>query len=142
MTMIINAKKLHKDAKLPHRTHPQDSGADLFCLEDIELPPFTPIKIPTGIAVSLPENTSGLVWGKSSVETLGIKVLAGLIDSTYRGEIIVCMINLTNKKQQFSKGRKIAQLMVMPTFYPGFAETDNLEETKRGSGGFGSTGSH
>lgn len=138
--MMIKTKKLRADARLPHRTHPADSGADLFSVADADLPPFVPVRLFTGIAVELPENTSGLVWGKSSIESQGIKVLAGLIDSTYRGEIIVCLINLTKEPKSIAKGRKIAQLVVVPTFYPGFVEASDLGETPRGDGGFGSTG--
>jgi len=138
--MKIQFKKLSADAIAPCRAHSTDSGADLFALDNTELPPHVPVKIGTGIAVALPEEASGLIWGKSSIESKGIKVLAGLIDAPYRGEIIVCMINLTNTPQKLEKGQKIAQLVVVPTHYPEFAQTQELPETVRGSGGFGSTG--
>jgi dUTP pyrophosphatase len=98
--------------------------------------------VPTGVAIELPENTSGLVWGKSSVESKGVKVMAGVIDHPYRGEILVCMYNLNDAEFVFEAGQKAAQLLVMPTFFPAFEETEELSETNRGSGGFGSTGAH
>ncbi|MCX5783571.1 MAG: dUTP diphosphatase [Elusimicrobia bacterium] len=128
------------DAKLPHRAHATDSGADLFSVEDALLPPHTPVKIRTGISVALPEGTSGLLWGKSSLESEGLKVVAGLVDAPYRGEIIVCMVNLTDEEKKLPKGRKIAQLVVIPTYYPQFLESAELAATERGQGGFGSSG--
>ncbi|ACC98109.1 Deoxyuridine 5'-triphosphate nucleotidohydrolase Dut [Elusimicrobium minutum Pei191] len=138
----IKVKKLHTDAKLPCRAHSTDSGADLFALEKTVLPPRGIAKVRTGIAVELPDNTSGLIWGKSSVESGGVKVMAGLIDHPYRGEIIICMYNLNETPFIFEKGQKVAQLVIMPTFYPGFEESAELCETSRGAGGFGSTGKH
>lgn len=138
--MNIKVKKLHPEAKLPSRAHETDSGADLFALEYTEIPPHSSVKVRTGIAVELPEGTSGCIWGKSSVESKGIKVMAGLVDAPYRGEILICMYNLTDKPFIFEKGQKAAQLVVLPTLYPSFEEASELSDTKRGEGGFGSTG--
>ncbi|MDR0646159.1 MAG: dUTP diphosphatase [Elusimicrobiota bacterium] len=137
--MIIKVKKLYKDAKLPHRAHAGDSGADLFALEETILPPRSITNVRTGIAIELREGTSGCVWGKSSVESKGIKAMAGLIDAPYRGEILVCMYNLNEVSFKFEKGQKIAQLVVLPTLYPDFEEGE-ISSTERGDGGFGSTG--
>ena len=95
----------------------------------------------TGVAVELPENTSGIIWGKSSVESKGIKAMAGLVDAPYRGELIVCMYNLNDTEFVFEAGQKVAQLVVLPTLYPDFTEVAELSDTTRGAGGFGSTGS-
>ena len=138
--MQIKVKKLDKEAKLPVRAHATDSGADLFALEETILPARQISKVRTGIAIELPENTSGCVWGKSSVESKGIKVMAGLSDAPYRGEVIVCFYNLNDTPFTFEKGQKIAQLVVLPTLYPGFIEGE-LSQTERAQGGFGSTGS-
>ncbi len=137
----MKVKKLDPRAKLPLRAHPTDSGADLFALEHTVLPARTVVKVRTGIAVELPENTSGIIWGKSSVESKGIKAMAGLVDAPYRGELLVCMYNLNDTEFVFEAGQKIAQLVVLPTLYPDFAEAEELSGTARGSGGFGSTGS-
>ncbi len=136
----MKVKKLHPNAKLPVRAHATDSGADLFALERTVLPPHAISHVHTGIAVELPENTSGVIWGKSSVESKGVKAMAGLIDAPYRGELIVCMYNLNPQEFIFEAGQKIAQLVVLPTLYPSFEEAEQLTDTARGSGGFGSTG--
>ena len=137
----MKVKKLDPRAKLPLRAHPTDSGADLFALEHTVLPARTVVKVRTGIAVELPENTSGIIWGKSSVESKGIKAMAGLVDAPYRGELLVCMYNLNDTEFVFEAGQKVAQLVVLPTLYPAFVEAEELSGTARGSGGFGSTGS-
>lgn len=136
----MKVKKLSPLAKLPQRAHPTDSGADLFALERTVLPARAITKVHTGIAVELPENTSGIIWGKSSVESKGIKAMAGLVDAPYRGELIVCMYNLNEQDFVFEAGQKIAQLVVLPTLYPAFEEVSELTDTTRGDGGFGSTG--
>lgn len=136
----MKVKKLSPLAKLPRRAHPTDSGADLFALERTVLPARAITKVHTGIAVELPENTSGIIWGKSSVESKGIKAMAGLVDAPYRGELIVCMYNLNEQDFVFEAGQKVAQLVVLPTLYPAFEEVSELTDTSRGEGGFGSTG--
>jgi len=139
-TPALKVKKLAPHAKLPLRAHPTDSGADLFALARTVLPPRAVTHVHTGVCVELPENTSGIIWGKSSVESKGIKAMAGLIDAPYRGELIVCMYNLNDTEFVFEAGQKVAQLVVLPTLYPAFEEAAELSETKRGDGGFGSTG--
>ena len=136
----MKVKKLSPLAKLPQRAHPTDSSADLFALERTVLPARAITKVHTGIAVELPENTSGIIWGKSSVESKGIKAMAGLVDAPYRGELIVCMYNLNEQDFVFEAGQKVAQLVVLPTLYPAFEEVSELTDTSRGEGGFGSTG--
>ena len=136
----MNVKKLDPRAKLPLRAHPTDSGADLFALERTVLPAHKIVKVRTGIAVELPENTSGIIWGKSSVESKGIKTMAGLVDAPYRGELLVCMYNLNDTEFVFEAGQKVAQLVIFPTLYPAFKEVTELSDTSRGTGGFGSTG--
>lgn len=139
---ILKVKKLDPRAKLPCRAHATDSGADLFALERTVLAPRAVAKVRTGIAVELPKNTSGIIWGKSSVESKGIKAMAGLVDAPYRGELIVCMYNLNDTEFVFEAGQKVAQLVVMPTLYPAFEEAEELSGSARGAGGFGSTGTH
>ena len=138
----LKVKKLDPRAKLPLRAHPTDSGADLFTLNRTVLPPRTITHVHTGICVELPENTSGIIWGKSSVESKGIKAMAGLIDAPYRGELIVCMYNLNETEFVFEAGQKVAQLVIIPTLYPAFEQANELSATERADGGFGSTGTH
>lgn len=137
---VLKVKKLAPHAKLPHRAHATDSGADLFALERTVLAPHAVTNVHTGVCVELPENTSGIIWGKSSVESKGIKAMAGLVDAPYRGELIVCMYNLNDTEFVFDAGQKVAQLVVIPTLYPSFEEAQELSQTSRGGGGFGSTG--
>ena len=136
----MKVKNLDPRAKLPQRAHPTDSGADLFALTRTVLAPRSITHVHTGIAVELPENTSGIIWGKSSVESKGIKAMAGLVDAPYRGELIVCMYNLNDTEFVFEAGQKVAQLVVLPTLYPAFEQADELSDTSRADGGFGSTG--
>ncbi len=142
MQPVIKVKKLNPAAKLPLRAHATDSGADLFALTRTVLPPHAVTHVHTGVCVELPEQTSGIIWGKSSVESKGIKAMAGLVDAPYRGELIVCMYNLNDTEFVFEAGQKVAQLVVLPTIYPSFEEAAKLSDTTRGSGGFGSTGSN
>ncbi len=138
--MKVKVKKIGNDSILPHRAYDNDAGADLFSIERVEIHPHDSAKIKTGISIALPKKTAGLIWGKSSVETRGLIVTAGLIDEGYRGEVIICMQNLTDKIQIIEKGDKVAQLLVIPVYYPSFKETKELPSSKRGIFGFGSTG--
>ena len=140
--LTLKVKKLDSRARLPFRAHPTDSGADLFALERTIIPAHSIQKVRTGIAIELPDNTSGMIWGKSSVESKGIKAMAGLVDAPYRGELLVCMYNLNETEFIFEAGQKVAQLVVLPTLYPMFEEAEELSDTSRGTGGFGSTGTH
>ena len=106
----MKVKKLDPRAKLPQRAHPTDSGADLFALTRTVLAPRSITHVHTGIAVELPENTSGIIWGKSSVESKGIKAMAGLVDAPYRGELIVCMYNLNDTEFVFEEGKDVSHL--------------------------------
>lgn len=139
--MKVKVKKMNNDSVMPQRAYDNDAGADIFSIERVEIAPHSSAKVKTGISIALPKKTAGLIWGKSSVETRGLIVTAGLIDEGYRGEIIVCMQNLTDKIQIIEKGHKVAQLVVIPVYYPSFKETSELPSSKRGIFGFGSTGS-
>jgi dUTP pyrophosphatase len=138
--MKVKIKKLVDSAHLPERAYDNDAGADLFSVEEVTIQPHSPAQIKTGISISLPKKTCGILWGKSSIETKGLIITAGLIDEGYRGEIIVCVFNLTDKIQIVEKNQKIAQLVVMPIYYPKFKEVKDLSKSKRGIFGFGSTG--
>lgn len=139
--MQLKIKKLHKDAKLPTHGHPGDAGMDFYALEDVVFTPGKQEKVPTGIAVEIPEGHVGLIWDKSSISfNLGLKVFGGVIDAGYRGEIIMCLLNTSNKEVLLTKGHKIAQMIIQKFEHCDIMEVKELSETVRGGGREGSTG--
>jgi dUTP pyrophosphatase len=96
--------------------------------------------VPTGIQIAVPAGHVGLVWDKSGISLKGVHRLAGVIDAGYRGEVQVVLINLGPAPYAVRKGAKIAQLLVQPVAAVTVVESDSLDDTSRGQGGFGSTG--
>ncbi len=121
-----------------------DAGADLRCTSDVVLEPGERALVGTGVRLSLPEGTVGLVTPRSGLAArlgLGIVNSPGIIDSGYRGEVMVCLINQdADRPITLSTGDRIAQLVVMPVVQARFELVDNLDPTERGEGGYGSTG--
>jgi len=138
--MEFKVKRIHPDAKLPVYGHPGDAGLDLFAVADRDLAPGEVFAVPTGIQVAVPPGHVGLVWGKSGISLNRVHRLAGVIDAGYRGEVQVVMINLGGTPFAIKKGMKIAQMLVQPVTSVTVVETDELDDTSRGQGGFGSTG--
>ena len=138
--MELKVRKIHQDAKLPEYGHWGDAGLDLFSSKDFVLEKGQVEPIPTGIQVAIPDGYVGLIWDKSGVSLKGVHRLAGVIDSGYRGEVKVVLINLGDGPFIIDKGMKIAQMLVQPITKVDVVEVDDLEETSRGEGGFGSTG--
>jgi dUTP pyrophosphatase len=138
--MELRVKKIHKDAKLPLYGHSGDAGLDLFSSVDFVLEKGQVQPIPTGIQVAIPDGYVGLIWDKSGVSLRGVHRLAGVIDSGYRGEIKVVMINLGDASFIIESGMKIAQMLIQPISIADVVETDDLDDTSRGERGFGSTG--
>lgn len=139
--MILKIKKLHPDAILPKYATKDDAGMDLFAIENIELGPMERGQIGVGIAMEIPEGYVGLVWDKSGLShKFGIKTLGGVIDSGYRGEIKVGVINLGKEKYTFEKGHKVAQMIIQKKETPEIVEAAELSDSERGHGAFGSTG--
>jgi dUTP pyrophosphatase len=113
MSNVIRVKKLDKTARgLVFYEHSGDSGMDICINYDLLLEPNVPFKIGTGIAVEIPDGTVGLLWDKSSNAALGLKVIGGVIDAGYRGEIFVILINLTKVPLKIYKDKRIAQLII------------------------------
>jgi dUTP pyrophosphatase len=139
-TMELKVKRIHPDAKLPVYGHPGDAGMDLFSVADRELAPGDVYAVPTGIQVAIPSGFVGLVWDKSGISLKGVHRLAGVVDAGYRGEIQVVMINLGQGPFSIKKGMKIAQMLIQPVAGAAIIESDTLDDTSRGEGGFGSTG--
>jgi len=138
--MELKVKRLHEDAKLPAYGHPGDAGLDLFATQDLILEPRLATAVPTGIQMVIPAGYVGLIWDKSGISLNGIHRLAGVVDSGYRGEIKVVMINLGEKSFSIEKGMKIAQILIQPVVAVDIQESLELENSSRGEGGFGSTG--
>ncbi len=139
--MQIKIKKLHRDAKLPAFAYPTDAGLDLCTVEDVTINPGEFKQVHTGIAIVFPVGYTALVWDKSSVSHIkNIKTMGGVFDSDYRGEYIIGLINLGNKKQMFYKGDKICQLLIQKIEHPKILEVAEIDETDRGEGRCGSTG--
>ena len=141
----IKVKKLRDGAHLPTYGTEFSAGADLYaCLEEpVTILPGETKKIPTGIAMELPNGTAGLIYTRSSLGTkLGLAPAnkVGVVDSDYRGEFLIFLHNHGAEPQTITHGERIAQLLVTPVFTPGFVEADTLSDTVRGAGGFGSTG--
>jgi len=140
--MKIHLKKLDSKAQKPKFGKPGDAGADLVATS-IELSRAHQIVYGTGLAVEIPEGMVGLVFPRSSVRstTLSMSNSVGVIDSGYRGEIMVTFnMNNTNGAIYYSVGDRIAQLVIMPVPLTQYVEVDELSETSRGDKGHGSTG--
>lgn len=139
--MNIKVKKLHPDAIVPKIAHLGDAGCDLFAVEEVTLKPGERGQVPTGLALAIPDGYVGLIWDKSGLSHKGgIKTLGGVVDSGYRGEILVGVINLSEESYTFEKGHKVAQMLIQKVESPTFEEVEELSDTSRGEGGFGSTG--
>lgn len=139
--MQIKVKKLHKDAKLPTHGHPGDAAMDFYCLEDVRFPPKKQERVHTGLAIEIPEGHVGLVWDKSSISfNLGLKVMGGVIDAGYRGEIIMNLLNVSDKEVLLTKDHKVAQMIIQKFEHCDIIEVDEISETIRGEGREGSTG--
>ena len=141
----IKVKKLREGAHLPTYGTEFSAGADLYaCLDaDVTIGPGETKKIPTGLAMELPTGTAGLIYARSSLGTkrgLAPANKVGVVDSDYRGEFMIFLHNHGSEPQTITHGDRIAQLLVTPVFTPGFVEAQELTDTDRGAGGFGSTG--
>ncbi len=143
--MKIKVKKLREKAVLPFRATEASAGADLYCCIDeaVCIAPGERKLVPTGIAVQIPEGCGGFVFprsGSAIKKGLSMANAVGVIDSDYRGELCVPLINLGSEPIVIENGERIAQLVIIPVELCGYEESDTLDETARGLGGFGSTG--
>lgn len=139
MKMFI--KKLHPNAIVPTFAHHNDAGMDICTIETITVPAGKRMIANTGIAVEIPPQTVCLVCDKSGLAVKhGITILAGVIDEGYRGEIKVVLFNSSDSDYTFEAGHKIAQILTQPVLHPEVIETDELSDSTRGDGRFGSTG--
>ena len=139
--MKVRVTKVHGKAKMPVRAYPTDAGMDLFCAENISIAVGERVQVSTGISMEIPEGFVGLIWDKSGLsQKAGLKTLGGVVDSQYRGEIKIGIINLSDKDFVFEKGQKVAQMLIQKVERVDLIESENLSDTSRGESGFGSTG--
>lgn len=136
----MQVKFLHEDAKLPKRGSESAAGYDLFCIYDFQLPSKHIQKICTGVAIAIPSGFYGRIAPRSSLGSKGVIIHGGVVDADYRGEIIVILQNNSNQTMHFSKGDKIAQLILECITTPELEVVEDLDDTDRGVSGFGSTG--
>lgn len=140
----VKVKKLSRLAKLPTYAHPTDAGADIYSLEKVVIEPHTTTLVKTGIAVAVPAGYEIQIRPRSglSLKTpLRVANAPGTIDSSYRGEVCVIMENTGNSTQTIEAGDRIAQMLIVPVPMIKWEEVNELDETDRGQGGFGSSGS-
>jgi dUTP pyrophosphatase len=137
----IRIKKLHADARLPQRGTVFSAGADLSCLESFTLEPGQRKLVSTGLAIEIPPGFYGRVAPRSGLAVRhGIDVLAGVIDSDFRAEVKVPLINFGQDPVSINAGERIAQLIIEQAAMCDYVWAEELNDTERGEGGFGSTG--
>ena len=147
--MLLKVKKLHIEAKIPEKSNDSDSGYDFHILKDEDfngeafvLEAGKRKLFSTGISLELPKGYGMLLKDRSSVAVRdGLHVLAGVIDNGYRGEVKICLVNLSEKSHVFTKGQKISQGILHPVPNCDIEEIEELSDTERGSKGFGSSDS-
>jgi dUTP pyrophosphatase len=144
-TTQIDIKKLSETAKIPTKGSDHAAGYDLYSDIEVTIYPGATQNIPTNTAIAIPENYFGAIYARSGLATLyGLRPAncTGVIDSDYRGNIIVALRNESNATYFVAKGERIAQLIIQPYTEIFFQEVETLNETKRNDGGFGSTGEY
>lgn len=138
----VKIQKIHENAILPTYAHNTDAGADIYSIEDVEIPPHTTTIVKTGLKVAIPIGYEIQIRPRSGMSlktTLRVANAPGTIDSEYRGEIGVIIENIGDITTKISRGDKIAQMLIAPTPMIKWIEVNELDETSRGEGGYGST---
>jgi dUTP pyrophosphatase len=139
--MHLKVKKLKEGAKLPTKGHPGDAGIDFYAVEEVVFLAGAQMRVHTGVAIEIPEGHVGLIWDKSSISfNQGLKVMGGVIDAGFRGELVMSLYNTTNETQTLPKGHKIAQMIIQKFEDCDIVEVSELSDTVRGAGREGSTG--
>ena len=132
--------KLDKIAIMPQRAHPDDAGLDLYSTENFTVPAHGRVTINSGVHVAIPEGYVGLLTSKSGLMGKEGLTCRGTIDSGYTGPIHIVVFNHSAEPAQIKRGDKITQLVILPCIRPSLELVEELGETERGDGGFGSTG--
>lgn len=133
-------EKINQSSKLPTKAHDSDAGYDLYSATEKVLFPEEISSIHTGIKIKIPTNYAGLIWDKSGLAKKGLKTMGGVIDSGYRGEIIIVIKNVSNEVINIEKGQKIAQILIQKIKSFDVIEGNVENDSTRGDGGFGSSG--
>lgn len=139
--MLLRFKKIHKDAKIPSYAYKGDAGLDLYIPESLIIKKGERKSVALGIAIEIPDGYVGILFDKSGLShKYGLKSYGGIIDSGYRGEIHVGMMNLSDLDYEFKTGEKIIQILIIPIVQAEVVEVDDLSDSDRGTGAFGSSG--
>ena len=136
----MKLKTLFPDVKAPSYAHPGDAGMDVYSRETRTLEQGEPYLFKLGFCMEIPPGYVALLRDKSGLGARGLTVLGGVIDHAYRGEYGVILLNTTEREYLVKPGDKIAQLLILPVATADIEEVSELSDTKRGEGGFGSTG--
>ena len=137
----VKIQKIDPEIKIPSYAHAGDAGMDLYAAKDTIIKQGERKVVATGIKMEIPAGHVGLIWDKSGLASKnGLKIMGGVIDSTYRGEVGVVIINLGDQEYRVEKNTKIAQMLVQRIENVEIEEVNNLENSSRGEGGFGSSG--
>lgn len=142
---VIHVKKLHENAIVPTYGSEEAAGADLYaCLDEaVTVKPGETAWIPTGLSMEIPKGCAGLIYARSGLackKGLAPANKVGVIDSDYRGPVTVVLYNHGSEAQTICHGERIAQMVITPVLTPVYEVADDLSDTGRGQGGFGSTG--
>jgi len=138
--MTLHVKLIHQDALIPTRSTSEAAGFDLYAIEDSEIHPHKLQRFPTGVCLEIPKGLCGKIFDRSSLAMQQITVLGGIIDSDFRGELIVVLHNLSDKPYVVKKYNRIAQLILFPHAEFQIRRLHELSPTDRGTKAFGSSG--
>ncbi len=138
--MKIKIKKLKDGAKLPNYAHPGDVGMDMYSMEHRVVAPGEHVRIYHGFALEFPEGFAAIVKDKSSISKAGLHTMGGVFDAGFRGEYNTHLVNLSKESYTIEVGDKVSQLIIYPVAIGELEEVEELSETSRGTGAFGSTG--
>lgn len=139
--IIMKIKLLDPKAKVPTKSNFHDAGFDLYSITDTIIPPKQRKTVSTGVSLEMPDNMAGLIWPRSGLSVKhGLDVLAGVVDSGYRGEIMVCLYNTSDKNVIINTGDRIAQIIFQEVPRVTMEVHDTLGSSQRGENRFGSSG--
>ncbi len=139
--VFVHVKLLNEEATVPTKAHRSDAGYDLYASEDAFIVGRQRTTIKTGVSFDMSDGMAGLIWPRSGLSVKkGLDVLAGVVDSGYRGEVMVCLYNTSDEDVEINRGDRIAQIIFQEVPLVSLIPSEELETSQRGSNGFGSTG--